>query len=31
MVFHDPDGRGVVYAPWVFGRQPDPADRAREL
>jgi catechol 2,3-dioxygenase-like lactoylglutathione lyase family enzyme len=19
VVFHDPDGRGVVYAPWVFG------------
>jgi hypothetical protein len=25
-VFLDPDGRGVVYAPWVFGRQPGPAD-----
>ena len=30
VVFHDPDGRGVVYAPWVFGRQPDPVDRDRE-
>jgi catechol 2,3-dioxygenase-like lactoylglutathione lyase family enzyme len=27
MVFLDPDGRGVVYAPWVFGREPDPVDR----
>ena len=27
VVFLDPDGRGVVYAPWVFGREPDPADR----
>ena len=26
VVFLDPDGRGVVYAPWVFGREPDPAD-----
>jgi catechol 2,3-dioxygenase-like lactoylglutathione lyase family enzyme len=30
VVFLDPDGRGVVYAPWIFGRQPDPADRNRE-
>ena len=28
VVFLDPDGRGVVYAPWIFGRQPDPIDRA---
>ena len=27
VVFSDPDGRGVVYAPWVFGREPDPVDR----
>ena len=26
-VFLDPDGRGVVYAPWIFGSQPDPVDR----
>jgi catechol 2,3-dioxygenase-like lactoylglutathione lyase family enzyme len=25
LVFLDPDGRGVVYAPWVYGRMPDPA------
>jgi GNAT superfamily N-acetyltransferase len=23
----DPDGRGVVYAPWVYGVEPDPIDR----
>ena len=28
MVFLDPDGRGVVYAPWIFGRQPDPVERS---
>jgi uncharacterized protein len=27
VVFLDPDGRGVVYAPWIFGTQPDPVDR----
>jgi hypothetical protein len=27
VVFFDPDGRGVVYAPWIFGMQPDPVDR----
>jgi catechol 2,3-dioxygenase-like lactoylglutathione lyase family enzyme len=27
VVFLDPDGRGVVYAPWIFGREPDPVDR----
>jgi catechol 2,3-dioxygenase-like lactoylglutathione lyase family enzyme len=27
VVFLDPDGRGVVYAPWIFGSEPDPADR----
>lgn len=24
----DPDGRAVVFAPWVYGREPDPVDRA---
>lgn len=27
VVFLDPDGRGVVYAPWIYGREPDPVDR----
>jgi len=27
VVFLDPDGRGVVYAPWIFGSEPDPVDR----
>jgi catechol 2,3-dioxygenase-like lactoylglutathione lyase family enzyme len=27
VVFLDPDGRGVVFAPWIYGREPDPADR----
>ena len=27
LTFHDPDGRGVVLAPWVYGRDPDPVDR----
>jgi predicted N-acetyltransferase YhbS len=25
--YEDPDGREVVFAPWVFGREPDPIDR----
>lgn len=25
-VFRDPDGRDVVFAPWVYGRDPDPID-----
>jgi hypothetical protein len=29
VVFHDPDGRGVVYAPWVYGRTPQPVDAVR--
>jgi hypothetical protein len=29
-VFLDPDGRGVVYAPWIFGRQPDPVEHDPE-
>jgi hypothetical protein len=28
LTFLDPDGRGVVYASWTFGREPDPVDRA---
>jgi catechol 2,3-dioxygenase-like lactoylglutathione lyase family enzyme len=24
--FRDPDGRGVIYASWVFGRDPQPSD-----
>lgn len=27
VTFRDPDGRGVVFAPWVYGRVPDPVDR----
>jgi len=27
VVFRDPDGRDVVFAPWVYGREPDPIDR----
>ncbi|MGZ4591151.1 MAG: GNAT family N-acetyltransferase [Actinomycetes bacterium] len=27
VMYVDPDGRGVVYAPWVYGRVPDPVDR----
>jgi catechol 2,3-dioxygenase-like lactoylglutathione lyase family enzyme len=27
VVFHDPDGRAVIYAPWVFGEESDPVDR----
>jgi GNAT superfamily N-acetyltransferase len=26
VIFDDPDGRGVVFAPWVYGRDPEPAD-----
>jgi GNAT superfamily N-acetyltransferase len=25
--YRDPDGRWLVYAPWVYGREPDPVDR----
>ena len=25
-MYLDPDGRGVVYAPWVYGLEPDPVD-----
>jgi GNAT superfamily N-acetyltransferase len=27
VTYADPDGRGVVFAPWVFGRDPDPVNR----
>lgn len=27
VVYHDPDGRDVVFAPWVYGRDPDPIER----
>jgi GNAT superfamily N-acetyltransferase len=27
----DPDGRGVVYAPWVYGREPDPTSTRIEV
>jgi catechol 2,3-dioxygenase-like lactoylglutathione lyase family enzyme len=26
-VYRDPDGRDLVFAPWVYGRDPDPIDR----
>jgi GNAT superfamily N-acetyltransferase len=26
VIFHDPDGRQVVFAPWVYGRDPEPSD-----
>jgi catechol 2,3-dioxygenase-like lactoylglutathione lyase family enzyme len=26
VIFDDPDGHGVVFAPWVYGRDPDPTD-----
>jgi catechol 2,3-dioxygenase-like lactoylglutathione lyase family enzyme len=25
VAFHDPDGRMVIFAPWIFGKQPPPA------
>jgi GNAT superfamily N-acetyltransferase len=28
ITYHDPDGRAVVFAPWVYGRVPGPVDRA---
>jgi catechol 2,3-dioxygenase-like lactoylglutathione lyase family enzyme len=31
LLFLDPDGRGVVYAPWIFGRRPDPVDPGSRL
>ena len=29
VIFRDPDGRDVVFAPWVYGRDVDPIDRDR--
>jgi catechol 2,3-dioxygenase-like lactoylglutathione lyase family enzyme len=26
VTFHDPDGRGVIYVSWVYGRDPQPSD-----
>jgi catechol 2,3-dioxygenase-like lactoylglutathione lyase family enzyme len=26
VTYLDPDGRGVVFAPWVYGRDPEPAE-----
>lgn len=26
VIYRDPDGRDVVFAPWVFGRDPSPTD-----
>jgi ribosomal protein S18 acetylase RimI-like enzyme len=31
VTFRDPDGRGIVLAPWVYGRVPDPVDRRGPL
>jgi GNAT superfamily N-acetyltransferase len=28
VTYRDPDGRAIVFAPWVYGRVPDPVDRA---
>lgn len=28
VTFRDPDDRAVIFAPWVFGRDPEPADQA---
>jgi GNAT superfamily N-acetyltransferase len=27
VTYRDPDGRDIVFAPWVYGRVPDPVDR----
>jgi lactoylglutathione lyase len=27
VTYRDPDGRAVVFAPWVYGRDPEPVDR----
>ena len=26
VTFHDPDGRGLIYVSWVYGRDPQPSD-----
>lgn len=31
VTFRDPDGRGLVLAPWVYGVVPDPVDRAEPV
>jgi GNAT superfamily N-acetyltransferase len=31
ITYRDPDGRGLVFAPWVYGRAPDPVDRSTPL
>lgn len=28
VTYRDPDGRDIVFAPWVYGRDPDPIDRS---
>jgi hypothetical protein len=28
--FRDPDGRGIIFVSWVFGRDPQPSERAHE-
>ena len=28
VIYRDPDGRDVVFAPWVYGRDPEPVDAA---
>jgi len=28
VIYRDPDGRDVVFAPWVYGRDPEPDDHA---
>ena len=28
LLYRDPDGRAVVFAPWVFGRDVEPAERS---
>ena len=30
ITYRDPDGRALVFAPWVFGRVPDPVDPLRD-
>jgi hypothetical protein len=29
VTYRDPDGRDVVFAPWVYGRDPEPAEHDR--
>jgi GNAT superfamily N-acetyltransferase len=31
VTYRDPDGRDVVFAPWVFGVVPDPVDRPSDV